>query len=324
MKKILIIGCGELGSRFLQACLSIDIVSAIDIIEPNSISRNTAASRANEINPSLTEKIGWYNSISEITSSYDLCIIATHADVREAIIEKVINLGIKSILTEKIVTQSIESYVNILNLAKTNNVTIWVNCKTRAYSIWKYVKERLNPAEQLSYYSIGGAHGLCTNGLHAIDLFVHITECKQLIDQNSVIDTDLMLTKRNKYDLTGTFNMVTENNSKCTIAYLANSYANNLEIVATPSYRWIIDYSAKQIFESSVENNWKMEPLIFEENNLSVSHMSIRFISDILKKNDCELPTIADTFIAHRYIYEVSLPIFNASLKKSDNICPIT
>lgn len=324
MKKILIVGCGELGSRFLQACLNIDIISGVDVIEPNSISRNTATSRAKEINSDLTVKIGWYNSISEISSNYDLCIIATHADVREAVIESVINLGVKSILTEKIVTQSTESYINILNLAKAHNVAIWVNCKTRAYSIWKYVKERLNPSEPLSYYSIGGAHGLCTNGLHAIDLFVHITECKQLIDQNSVIDADLMLTKRNKYDLTGTFNLVTENNSKCTIAYLANSQANNLEILATTNYRWIIDYSSKQVFESSVANNWKMEPLIFEEDNLSVSHMSIGFISDILKKNDSELPTIDDTFIAHRYIFEVTLPIFNAHLNKADNICPIT
>ena len=324
MKKILIVGCGELGSRFLQASLNIDIVSRIDVIEPNSISRNTASNRASEINSDLTKKIGWYNTISEISSRYDLCIIATHADVREVIIENVIKLGIKSVLTEKIVSQSTESYLNILKLAKIHEVAIWVNCKTRVYSIWKHIKERLKPSENLSYYSIGGAHGLCTNGLHAIDLFVHITGCKQLIDQNSVIDTDLVLTKRNKYDLTGTFNMVTENKSKCTIAYLANSLANNLEIIATPNFRWIIDYSSKQIFESSANNNWKMEPLIFEEENLSVSHMSISFIEDILRKNDCELPTISDTFIAHQYIFEVTLPIFNTALKKSDSNCPIT
>ena len=35
MNKLLIVGCGELGSRFLQASISIGQFSIINIVEPN-------------------------------------------------------------------------------------------------------------------------------------------------------------------------------------------------------------------------------------------------------------------------------------------------
>lgn len=324
MNKVLIIGCGELGSRFLQAALQVKTISKIDIIEPSQKAIAEAKVRMDQINYSkrLVE-VQWHVSIDSITSGIDLCIIATQADGREKIFSNVIKLGIKKIITEKVVTQSLSGYKFILEEANDANVKVWVNCKTRAYPIWKYIYSKISPEESLTYHSIGGNHGLFTNGLHTLDLFAFISSSDNLIDNHSAIDPKLYKTKREKYDITGTFHLSGANNSKCIIEYSESNMSSFLEIVITPKFRWVLDHSSRQAFEGRQVNRWILEPIPFD-GNLSVSNMSVKFISDILESGECELPSLKDTYAAHEFLFLTTLPVFNKALNKIDDICPCT
>ena len=324
MKKILLVGCGELGSRFLQASLQVNDVNQIDVLELSDQAVEVARSRMNQIQfDHEAIKVNWHKSFSSVGQGADLCIIATQADGRENIFDEVFNLGIKNILTEKIVTQSLAAYEEILSKAEKSGVSVWVNCKTRDYPVWKYIKTKLDPSMELLYHSIGGNHGLCTNGLHTLDLFAFISDSKKLVDTNSRIDPILHMTKRNKYDLSGAFHLTGVGKSKCIIDYSASSSSSVLEVVATQQYRWVLDHATRQAFESSQENKWILEPIPFE-GDLSVSNMSIKFISDILKKNKCGLPTLQQTYSAHEFLFSVTLPVFNQLIGKADDICPCT
>jgi predicted dehydrogenase len=324
MKKIVIIGCGELGSRFLQAAAQIKIISSIDIIEPFEKACEVAKQRLEQVLDSNSViQINWLIRIEEIQNSYDLAIIATQADGREHIFEKVARLGVKNILIEKIVCQSEAAYLKMLSIAESNNIKVWVNCKTRAYPVWEYIKTKINPLDRVLYHSIGGNHGLCTNGLHSLDLFVFLSNSERLIDINSDIDEQVHVTKRNKYDLSGSFSLRGSNNSRCVIDYSQSSHSSFLEIVTTDKFRWVLDHATRQAFEGSSDNKWKMEPIPFD-GDLSVSVMSKQFISEILIDNRCSLPEIKQTFPAHQFLFKVTLPIFNKFLKKEDEICPCT
>jgi predicted dehydrogenase len=324
MKKVIIIGCGELGSRFLQAAAQVQLISVIDIVEPFEKASETAKQRLEQVLVlgSLLQ-VKWLKDISEAKNVYDLCIIATQADGREHVFEQVAQLGIKNVLMEKIVCQSERAYQKMFDIADAFNIRTWVNCKTRVYPIWEYIKSKINPGERVLYHSIGGNHGLCTNGLHSLDLFVFLSDSEKLVEAGSQIDEQVHLTKRKKYDLSGSFSCRGVNNSTCVIDYSQSNQSSVLEIVTTDYFRWIIDHATRQAFEGSKNNKWVMEPIPFE-GDLSVSNMAKGFIGDILAGNHCTLPDIRQTYPAHQYLFKVSLPIFNNFLKKEDDICPCT
>jgi hypothetical protein len=324
MNKILLIGCGEIGSRFLQAAVQIDGIDEINIIEPLEKARAIAKERIKQPKFNLKSVcINWHDSLISVESDINLCIVATQADGREEIFDQVFDLGITNILTEKIVTQSLDSFNNILTRSKNLKINIWVNCKTRAYPIWKYIKQKIKPNETISYYSVGGNHGLCTNGLHTLDLFAFLSESKKLINHGSQIDNILHKTKRKKVDLSGTFQLIDNNGSNCSINYSAANSSSILEVVNTATTRWIVDHSSRQAFEATDEQGWALNPVPFE-GDLSISNMSIRFISDILIKNHCDLPTLEQTYPAHEFLFSVTLPVFNTLIGKDDSICPCT
>jgi len=320
--KLLLIGSGELGSRFLQASINTNLLHEITVIEPNEESVILSKNRISEL-PGKTISIIWLKNISDLKDdNFNLCIIATQAENRIDIFKDIFKLKIRNILTEKIVTQSEDDFLFILNESKKLDVNIWVNCKTRCYPQWQYIKNKLNK-NIFSYHSIGGNHGLCTNGIHTIDLFVFLSDSKHLINNHSKFDKDIYLTKRNKYDFSGEINIIDNNGSKCIIDYSSDNNSTILDTIVSKEYRWIIDHSTKQFYEGSFTNNWKLVKKEFSD-DLSVSFMSINFITEILFTNSCSLPTLKETYLAHNFLFSNTLSIFNEYLKKTNNICPFT
>lgn len=320
--KLLLIGSGELGSRFLQASINTNLLNEIIVIEP---CEKSVLLSQNRINNLVDKKIHfiWLKNISEIKDEFfNICIIATQAENRIDIFKDIFKLKIKNIITEKIVTQSEEDFLFILNESKKLDIKIWVNCKTRCYPQWQYIKAKLNK-NKFSYHSIGGNHGLCTNGIHTIDLFVYLSDSKYLINNHSKFDKEIYITKRNKYDLSGEINIIDNNDSKCIIDYSSKSNSTILDTIISNEYRWVIDHSTKQFYEGSINNNWKLVEKDFNE-DLSVSFMSINFICDILLTNNCTLPTLEETYLSHNFLFTHTLSLFNSFLNKSDNICPFT
>ena len=142
MYKILLVGCGELGSRFLQSLLNLKNISKIDIVEPNENAKNIAINRIVDYEHQI--QINWHKSLTSDIKTGDVALITTHADIRHELFNKVIKIGYKQIILEKVVTQSLSNYIEMLNLTKNNNAKVWVNCKTRAYPIWQYIKSKIS------------------------------------------------------------------------------------------------------------------------------------------------------------------------------------
>ena len=321
MYKILLIGCGELGSRFLQSLLQLKIISQIDIVEPNETARLTALERIMNIDNQI--HLNWHKDINNCLKPGDLALITTHADVRFDLYKKVIEIGYNKIILEKIVTQNISKYDEMLNLSTKNNVNVWVNCKTRAYPIWEYIKSKISINDKIQFNSIGGNHGLCTNGLHTMDLFVYLTSSTELTCFSEYIDKDIVKTKRGKYDLSGDIMFHNSKGSKLSLQYNKDHFGFPLDIITTNDYRWVVDNVTKQAYESNLKTNNVLQSIPFE-GNLMVSEMTKDFVNDIFNEGNCKLPSLKDCYISHKILFETYLPIFNYSLNKNDDICPIT
>lgn len=324
MTRVLIIGCGQLGSRHLQAVASLPQVYEIEVVDPRSVSLLLGQQRLNEISGLQSHiQFRWLADLQDVSHGGDLCIVATQAEGRRALVEQVAAMGYRQFLLEKIVTQSVAEYDQLLTFAKSHQLSIWVNCKSRAHPIWKHVKEKLEPEEPLIYTSIGGNHGLANNGVHVADLFVFFTSAERIKSMGGWIDPVAHPTKRGQFDLTGSLHGYSSNGSSFILSYAQDHVGSPIDMIITRQYRWVVDQMKRQAFEATEKEGGALQAIPFE-GDLTVSNLTKIFAADILRSGRCELPTLAECYPAHQFILSELLPSFNRLLGKDDDRCPVT
>ncbi|MCF7907789.1 MAG: Gfo/Idh/MocA family oxidoreductase [Candidatus Omnitrophica bacterium] len=325
--KILLVGCGQLGSRHLQAIASLKNVTEICVVDSSQESLDRSKARLGQIddlNPEIDFQ--WFKEIDYSWTAGDLCIIATQAKGRCQLLKQVVQgLGYERFLIEKIVSQSVEEYEDLLSFCKEKNVSVWVNCKTRTYEIHKYIKSKLKSSEPIIFSAIGGNYGLANNGVHVVDLFVFYDQATKLYSCGSKVDEVLHPSKRGQdiLDLSGSLFGYSDKASKFMLTFAADHMSPDHITINTPRCRFIVDHFQKFAYESYSDQDWTWNKIPIEE-EWRVSHMSKKFVSDILTKDTCQLPTIFECFLAHEFILRGLLLHFNRLLKEENWSCPVT
>jgi hypothetical protein len=325
---VLLVGCGELGSRHLQALASLSEVGLIEVVDPRPQGLKLGRKRLAELTQRNDQiEFRWHNSIENASGGGDLCIVATLAEGRRGQIVKIVrHLGYRAFIIEKTVTQSVADYRMLMDFSAEEKLSIWVNCKTRAYLLHQKIKSRLgDSAGPLLFNVTGGNLGLVTNGIHAADLFAYYDNCLQFEVKGAYVDAVLHPSKRGPelFDLSGTLLGCSENGSQFTISYSrADRSPDHISILAQGT-RFIIDHMNRSawISETEGDNCWK--PLEFEGNPL-VSQMTSEFASEILSTGTCKLPTLEECYPAHNFILGGLLPHFNQLLGSRVDACPVT
>lgn len=218
-----------------------------------------------------------------------------------------------------------DEYRDLMSFSEEKGLSVWVNCKTRAYSIHKYIKSKLDPNEPFIFSRLSGNDGLANNGVHTADIFVFYDDAKQIISSGSRIDSVLHSSKRGPgvFDLSGALHGYTDKGSDFTVSFASNHMSPDHISIVSPRGRFIVDHMKKFAFESYPEDNWAWRRIPLEENWL-VSHMTKTFAVDILRNRACDLPTLAQGFPAHEYILSELLPYFNKLLGENPELCPVT
>ena len=166
---------------------------------------------------------------------------------------------------------------------------------------------------------------MANNGIHHADLFAFLDGSDRIEPLSALIDPVLHPSKRsnNLYDLSGTLHATTMTNSRFDLAY-SSEHANWEHLnIETNNYRWLVDHLKQQIFESSYESEWTWKRLEFE-GSILVSNLTKRFVTDILSSGRCDLPTLEESLIAHKYILEELRPKFRDLLNDNVYLCPVT
>lgn len=325
--RVLVVGCGQLGSRHLQAAATVAAVSEIEVIDPSPEALATGRERAAQVADRRVDvPMRWLGTLDTASTGGDLCVVATQAEGRAALIAEIVEkLGYRSFLLEKVVTQSVEEYESLLRLAEHHSLSIWVNCKTRAYPFHKRVKSLLDPAEPVVLTEVGGNHGLGNNGVHTADLFTFYDGGDRIDPVGASVDPVSHPSKRGStvFDLSGALHGSTPKGSQFSLTYQGGHAAAPCTTIATSSYRCVVDQMNRWAWESDAASGWVWRPVPFE-GDLTVSNMSRAFIADILATGACELPTLADCAPAHRFILGELLPHFRRLISPSLEACPVT
>jgi predicted dehydrogenase len=324
MKKVVIIGAGELGSRHLQGLLKSIEKQIIFVLDPSVKSLGIAEKRANEIvhNHSVNYISDWDGLPKEL----DLVIVATGANVRKKVVVQLLEgFEVKNLVLEKILFQDLESYHQIDVLLKKTETPTWVNHSRRMAPYYQEIRQNIIDAkEDVVFQIVGGNWGLACNGLHFIDLCCFLTGEKIKELDLEWVDNNIQESKReNNIEFSGSIKGKLENNSSFIITSF-NSEPSDISInISTSSQRWIIQEGrAQKIIHLSKDNNFNEVITSFVTEYQST--LTTKIANDIFELGSCRLPTYEEACASH-------IPFIDASIKKiieitgiETNICPIT
>jgi hypothetical protein len=171
MKKIALLGFGNIGFRHLQGILKVKETLSIDVFDINPNAKDRLKDLETNHNIQFSTDLTFFHN-----KSYEVVIVATCADVRLEILRRFLDISkAKRFILEKIPFQSVEDYVDGMNLLK--SIPTWINCPFRIYPSFQELKQQVSTSTNLLNMNYSGSSwGLACNSLHYLNLMEYLTD----------------------------------------------------------------------------------------------------------------------------------------------------
>jgi len=319
---LVIVGCGNVGSRHLQAVAKLPFPIQIHIVEPSKDAQTIAKSRLNEIQHDSTNKtFFWHESINELKTS-DLTIVATTAVGRAKLLSDLLELGHSRFLIEKMVCQSVVEYNLLISKFKEKNAKGWVNTNPRCFEAYRKIKDYFSGSVLIHLSVIASnASALGTNAIHYIDLFSFLVNDYKIKLNGEFLLNELFPNKLGPHlvEFAGTITGAVKNGSSMALTFIPNTSLPVIVNIAGKDKHLMIDETNEKIFDLTYRNDHNIQ-YKYEH----TSSLTTKIVQDILEKDDCNLSTISDLYHPHCELFRM----FNAHVKKITGkeleLCPIT
>lgn len=323
-KHIMVIGAGQLGSRHLQALAISKLNLEVTVIDPSEDSLRIAKERYEQIEKSEgTKSIQYHQSISSVEKIVDLCVLATNADCRLAVLKELVaQVSVKNIVFEKVLFQSCAQMAEAQNILLKHNINAWVNCPRRMQMIYRKLKDLLKNEAYIELTVSGSNWGLACNAIHMIDLWAYLTnQSSYKIDTESLLPTLFDSKRKNFMELGGTLKGAAGMNKISMSCDINDGNATILHSIKTPRYSVKIDEAAGKCEIKDLE---KQEQSTIDFKILFQSQLTHIVTEDIITKGCCDLTTFSESAELHRPFLMAVLEFMNKHGQTKYNVCPIT
>ena len=325
MKKVALIGAGNIGSRHLQALANVETKFDIYVVEPNIEALELSKERFEQIENSKNHQLFCCSCIDELPDELDLVTIATSSLPRFKIIEEVTSKKkTQNMLLEKFLFTEEESFYKAKEIFDRKEMKVWVNTIRRAYSFNKKLTEYLSDAKYVSMFETGGKWGLACNGIHILDFFSMIQgDSEEYIINTDNLDNVIYDSKRAGYiEFNGTLE-ISSNKGKALITCFSETDCPMTMNIHS-------DKGSFEIIEGTDDCTYRIPKNQFESNsckmgNKPVSSELIKVYNDILEKGECDLPYYEKSMKLHLIFLKALLNKMNQITGNKENtICQIT
>lgn len=325
MKKCVIVGAGNVGSRHLQALKAVSTPLKIYVIDPNESSLNIAKNRYFSIPPNDPKhEIEFFQKITEINDDIDIAIIASCSDIRRQIIEKLLELNsVNYLILEKILFQKEEDYHKIRELLKEKGCIAWVHCPRRIIPMYKdQIKNWFN-RKKFSLYVSGSNWGLISNIIHYLDYMVYLLDDKDFKIDLSYLNPKPKESIREGYiEFTGIIQIHFNNGAHGFFQSFSKGQLPLIEELTSDTMRAHV--SPDNLIVRAWNHNHDLTWEQFELKKLYASESTTIVIEEILNSNDSSLITYEDSMRLHLKLYNKILTLLNNKSKIKYDYFPFT
>jgi len=320
-KNIFLVGCGNIGSRHLQALVKLPFKVDIHIVEKSNKSKILAKNRLKQIKFNKKNfNFFWYNSVDQLIDTSDLVIISTLSQGRADLIISLLKNKNKKFLIEKPVCQSKQEYVNLLSQMNLFNATGWINTNRRYFESYQKIKNDLCNCKFININVVSTASGLGTNAIHFLDLFSWLINDSKIKLNGKFLNPKLFSNKRGREfkEFYGTILGSGKNNSSITLNFLPSKDESIFLTISSDSLTYVIDELNQNALK--IDKFGKK----FNFNYQHVSESTTKIVKDILEKNKSLLPQLDESFFNHIELFRIFNLHIKKQLKGDITLCPIT
>ena len=321
-----IIGAGQIGSRHLQALCHLEEPIRVDLVDPSEKSLQTARDRYEQVISAGKQSTELYchHSLDDLPCSLDIIIVATHSAVREKVVRDVIQKSsVKNLILEKVLFQRQNQYIEIDIFLKESSIPTWVSCWMRTTDLFKRIKSALNLNNSVQMKVDGSRWGMGTTSIHFMDLLSFFTECNDFKFDEVQLEDKVPDSKREGFkEFMG--RLKGENSHGDSLELICQDEVNGpitIDIQNGPEqYRLVTNFVNHFELTSSNELASRMGKVSLPYQ----SEMTHLWVSDILTKGTCDLPTYADSMSLHLELIRVFTGHLQKITGKEIDACPIT
>lgn len=315
---LLVVGAGQLGSRYLQGLVAAESEFEITVFDVSLESLETAKTRWIEAGGDESpHQVRWLDSFPSNLQRADIALIVTSSKGRGALINKIAEaIDVRYWVLEKVLTQSIEE-LRLIQSAIAGCEGAWVNTPRRMMTWHQSLKEAIVGYGPLDASYSAGLWGLACNSIHFIDLLAWWSGELLVSVDTSGLDHFWHESKRAGYfESTGELVAHFSNGTSLRLKSREGAQTQLIHVVLSDGIIWEIDESAGTARNSNGEQrDGRIE---FQ------SQLSGRLVDKILQQDKCDLPSFDESAALHQIFLGAMISHWNCSQNRNDYIVPIT
>jgi hypothetical protein len=316
-KIVLIVGTGQLGSRYLQGLSKCRISLQIYVQDIFSESLILAEQRWQEAGgPSTHHEVSFHAEIKQYPQQLDLAIIATAAHNRPEVVKELAQRSrIRYWLIEKVLAQNRQGLAEIQ--FHVGDALAWVNTPRRLVPWHQRIKAQLQLNSLLHLTVAGGPWGLACNAVHFLDLMAWWSgEALVAVCSDQLEDRWTKAKRAGYWEIYGTLTATFSGGSTAKLISGASGDPTYLIQLTDGNGTWRIDEGkGTAVYTDGTEIPGR---LTFQ------SEMTAALVDEILNTGDCKLPTLNASIAIHRVFIDAMLEHWQRHSDSAATFIPIT
>lgn len=317
-QSLLLVGAGQLGSRYLQGFVASESELEITVVDPSLESLQTAKSRWIEAGGDrCSHEVRWLGSLPADLKRVDIALIVTSSKGRASLIKKIANtIQVSYWVLEKHLAQS-ASELNLIQLATANSLGCWVNLPRRLMKWHSLLKAQFAEIGPLHVSVSTGLPELAGNCIHFIDLVSWWTGEQLRSVDTTFLGKDWFPAKRPRYyEIDGELTVRFSGGSTLIVREGPKWPVMSMRISTLNAEYWEVDENlgtaiapSKECFRGVLELQ---------------SSISGRLVDEILLRGKCDLPTLHESAATYTIFLDAMLAHWNRAQNRNDDLVPIT
>ena len=317
MRKILLVGAGQLGSRYLQGLSGLQDLSEIYVVDPSESSLSIASGRLAQVPFRSEHVVTFSTSIKNVPRDLDLVLNVTPAHCRSRVVADLVDRHlVKAWVLEKVLAQNCEQ-LDQIQRDLVGSKQVWVNTPRRLMAWHEEIRAQLlnSCKAPLKVHVVGGSWGLACNAIHFIDLVSWWIQASVESIDSTGLSKWVQSKRPGFFEVSGSLNVSYVDGTDLQLS--SDSGVEPVRIyVLTPDGEWMIDESDGIVTKPTGEQ-------LHGEIDFQ-SSLTGPLVERIFHCEDCRLPSLSESVLQHRFLLTALLDHWNSSRRSQDSIVPIT
>lgn len=315
---VLLVGAGQLGSRYLQGLVKCKSCLDITVVDPSVQSLKISNTRWIEAAGDIAgHNIFWATSFPKTLTEVDVVIVATSSAERAELVQKIAShINVRFWILEKVLARS-SAEVEDIEHALVTCEGAWVNTPRRMMPWYKSMRKAISGSGQMHGSLSAGLWGLACNSIHFIDLMSWWSGETLSAVEVTDLDSYWFESKRAGYfEVTGSLVARFSTGSTLLLQSTRVQTARPLVVKTCCGTLWEIDEGAGLARMSDgrcIPGRLELQ-----------SELSGRLINDLVSRGDCDLPRLQESARMHSIFLDAMLGHWNKSTGRNDEVVPIT